>query len=537
MKEKTSHQFKQRLIRIHAAAGITFSLLMYIALFFGIFAIYLPYIQAWEKPSRHIQLADITKINYENVVDQILQEPSFPKNNILLTLPGVMGDPALKVSHRFVKPIYFDPFSGEKLKDEGTQSHLASFLNEMHYGKPLDFSEEYFGKTLKYFGRLLFGFMSIGVMLVVISGLMMIIYLKYRNTGKTPKSYFSKMHIKIFTWIFPVFFIITLSGAFMNISLISSAPMADMLTKGEQKTIDSIIGPALFPRVEPIKPFNENVAMTPINELIKKAKNIAPDIDFQQITLINWKDKSARIELKGYNPYYPFLNGGVFNKPKVVLNGLDGSLISYSKVMDRSWSVYVAEAIFFLHFLFGVDIFTRTLTALLMAAGAVAVGFGVLLWLEKQTRVFNKKVEFYHWMGRLSLAVIIGSLPATALMFNLQWLLPFDLVDRVHWQQGLFYNAWLATMFWSFFRINSYIAAKELLALGGVLFVASTFIHLGVLKITPLYLIQNGMGNIISVDIALFIFGVVLIYIAKKLPSNRDKAHNFWKIKKEIKNG
>ena len=59
--EKESNKlFKQRLQRVHVATGISFSLLMYVAVFFGIFAILLPYIQVWEKPSRHYQIADIT---------------------------------------------------------------------------------------------------------------------------------------------------------------------------------------------------------------------------------------------------------------------------------------------------------------------------------------------------------------------------------------------------------------------------------------------------------------------------------------------
>jgi hypothetical protein len=28
----------------------------------------------------------------------------------------------------------------------------------------------------------------------------------------------------------------------------------------------------------------------------------------------------------------------------------------------------------------------------------------------------------------------------------LQWLLPFDLADRLVWQQGVFFNLWLASL-------------------------------------------------------------------------------------------
>ena len=72
--EKESNKlFKQRLQRVHVATGISFSLLMYVAVFFGVFAILLPYIQVWEKPSRHYQIADITKIDYGSMIDPVVE--------------------------------------------------------------------------------------------------------------------------------------------------------------------------------------------------------------------------------------------------------------------------------------------------------------------------------------------------------------------------------------------------------------------------------------------------------------------------------
>ena len=138
MSNTNSKLFKQRLQRIHTSAGIVFSLLMYIAVFFGIFAILLPYIQVWEKPSRHFKEANITQINYSAMIDPIISNPDFPKNNIIITLPGYKGDPALKISHQFMEATVFNPRTQKILKHEGDQSQLAKFLNGMHYGRPLD---------------------------------------------------------------------------------------------------------------------------------------------------------------------------------------------------------------------------------------------------------------------------------------------------------------------------------------------------------------------------------------------------------------
>ena len=87
LKQEDERLFKQRLQRVHAITGIIFSLFMYIALFFGIFAILLPFIQNWEKPSRHYKMPDITKIDYNSLIEPILEDPNYPKiNPITITL-------------------------------------------------------------------------------------------------------------------------------------------------------------------------------------------------------------------------------------------------------------------------------------------------------------------------------------------------------------------------------------------------------------------------------------------------------------------
>ena len=519
MSKLTSQLFKQRLQRVHQSAGITFSLLMYIAVFFGIFAIMLPYIQVWEKPSRHFKAANITQIEYSAMIDPVISDPDFPRNNIKIILPGYMNDPALKITHQFTEATVFNPSTNEKLDHEGKRTELASFLNGMHYGHPL-----------KEIGYTLFGFMAVGVMFAIISGLILVNIFKYKNNPKNQQGIFSKWHRKIFTWVFPPFIIVTLTGALMNIGYTGSAPMTYIATKGETALIGKIINPILFTPPVSIEKQNNTVPMMPISTLIKKAQEINPDVILQELTLINWKDSSARIKLEGYNPYYPFLNG-IFNKPALTLSAVDGEIIQNVKVMDRNWNVLISDAAYFLHLLFGVNVYTRLFIALLMFSSCLAIGFGVMLFLEKKAKKFDNKIPFYHWLGKLTLTIMIGVIPATALLFNLQWLLPIDLEDRLIWQKGLFFNAWLATLFWSFYRINSYKAAKELLFVGGFLFISAPILHWIILQITPIYLYTEGMITILSVDIALLNIGSLLLFVSIKLPKNRSFAKLFWNKK------
>ncbi|RXI43460.1 ABC transporter permease [Malaciobacter mytili] len=519
MSDNSSKLLKQRLQRVHVAVGISASLFMYIAVFFGIFAILLPYIQTWEKPSRHFEFANIKNIDYSSMIDPIISNEDFPKNNINITLPGYHNDPALIISHEFVEPIVFNPNTKKIIENEEHISELAWFLNSMHYGRPL-----------KTFGYVLFGFVAVAVMFLIIGGLIQVTLIKYKDKGKNQQSKFSFWHRKIFTWLFAPFIIVTLTGALMNIGYFGSAPMAYISSKGETANIGVLLRPVLNPEAKQIHRKNDNIKMLPINELIKKAQQINPNINFQKILLINWKDSSAQVELSGYNPKMPFLNG-VFNKPKVVLSGVDGSLIQNVKVLDKHWSVIFVDIMYFLHLLFGVDIFTRVLIALLMLVCAVAIGFGVMLWLEKKAKKFEGTIIFYHWMGKLSLAVMIGVIPATGFIFLLQWLLPFDLENRLLIQKGLFFTFWLATLTWSFYRVSSYKVAKEFFALGGIFFILTPIFHGIFSGFTPIQLYKQNMHIILNVDIGLFLFGLVLLLLSYKLPKDRTEAKKFFKAK------
>ena len=517
LKQEDERLFKQRLQRVHAITGIIFSLFMYIALFFGIFAILLPFIQNWEKPSRHYKMPDITKIDYNSLIEPILEDPNYPKiNPITITLPGNMQDPSLKISTDFVEPLTINPNTNEIFIDDEKISNLAMFLNHMHYGKPLG-----------EFGLYIFGFMAVGVLFLVIGGVLLILKIKYKNNSNTKVGLFSKYHRKIFIWTFAPFIIITLTGAMFNLGLKNSGFMTHIVSKGEASHHAQIAYPYLFPKPTMSTLNNEKTKMLPISELIIKAREIAPEVDYQKIKIINYGDSSALFILEGYNPYMPFLNG-ISNKPHVVLSGVDGKLIYQEKVLDRHWSAIFLDMILFLHFLFGVDIFTRLIIVILMLFSTFALGFGVLLYLEKNSRKFPKEIPIYQGFGKLSLAVMIGVIPATGLLFVLQWLLPFDMENRVLIQKGLFATLWIATLTYSFYKLNSYKTAKEFLYLGGILFLLSPIIHFINSGFSPINLYLNEMYTILSVDIGLFIFGLILLFVAYKLPTTKENIQEFW---------
>ncbi len=516
MEESKTKLIKQQLYVIHSSVGIALSLFMYVSLFFGFFTIFKPFIDVWEKPSRHFERTVSKPIAYDNILESVISNPEYPKNNVYIEFPGFSNDPTVRVSHRFMETNYFNPSTGEKIELKDERTYLGAFLNHLHYGRPL-----------MIIGKVIFGFVALGTMVLIIGGLILVVKLKFQNKGKNQQANFSKWHRKIFIYTSPIFLIIVLTGALMNLGYLGSKPMTSIVTKGETNNVLAFTNSALKPVEKSIPLSNESANMLSINLLIETAKKINPEVNFQELRLINWKDKTAKVEFIGYNPYKPFING-VYNKEKVLLNALDGSLIEDRRAQDSSWTIIFADAFYFIHLLYDVDIFIRTLTALLMLLCTFAVGFGVMLWLEKKAKVYDGKLVFYHWMGKISLAVMIGVIPATALLFVSQWLLPFDLENKTTIQQVLFYNIWLATLTWSFYRINSYKVAKEFLFLGGGLFILASIIHQIVSGFSVIKLYESRMFDILSVDISLIILGVLLIISSKKLPKNREEAKFFW---------
>ena len=514
-KKENNKLFKKRLQSVHVLIGISFSIIMYISLFFGIFAIVLPYVENWEKPSRHMQIVNMEDIDYSKVIEPFINDPEYPKfNDISIEFPRY-NHPHMSINTKFLEVKNINPNTNEDIKIEDMgQSNLARFLNKMHYGSPLR----------EIFMNYIFGFMALAAIFLTFGGLLQVLVIKYKDTGKNAISRFSKWHRKVFIWLFLPFFAIMITGAMMNLG-ITSMPLIFGATKGDMN-IEKLVMPLLNDNKK-IEKTNQKAQMLALNDLVKKAKEINPDIIYHRMVLINWQDETAHVRFEGYDPYKPFLNG-IRNSPNIVLDAKDASLISKKEAEDAIWFLLVMEAFYFLHFLFGVDIFTRILVAIFMALCTLAVGFGVLMWLEKKAKKIPQDVPVYQGMGKLSLASMIGIIPSVGLLFVLQWLLPFDMEERVTWQIGLFAVFWVGTYTWSFYRINSFQAAKEFLYLGGIFFILSPFIHFFSSGFSPFDLYNGNLTHILSVDISLFIFGSLLLLFAVKLPKNRESANNFW---------
>ncbi|RBQ30897.1 ABC transporter permease, partial [Arcobacter sp. FW59] len=281
------------------------------------------------------------------------------------------------------------------------------------------------------------------------------------------------------------------------------------------------------PTKEEVEISGIEASMLSLNELTNKALQINKDIDFKWIRLANWEDKDAKITFRGHNQYVPFLKDEQ-TFPSITLSAVDGSLIEEKLFENRHYSFIISDSIHYLHILVNHGIWLRLFVFVTMLLCTLAVGFGVLLYLEKQARKFPTTTPVYNWVSKFCLAGMVGVIPATGLLFFLQWLLPFDMEDRVAIQHGLFATFWIGTLTYSFYKLNSYQTAKEFLYIGGVLFALSPIVHFIFSGFSPIRLLNEEIYTVLAVDIGLFVFGLILLYVAKKLPTNRIKIQEFW---------
>ena len=510
---------KQRLLRVHVTCGITVSLLMYMSLFFGIFAIFKPYIDIWEKPSLHISYIDSSKIDYSSMLEPYLSKESFKNSEIDIYLPGSSSN-TIELYHDSIEEIVFNPRTGKEIHEEKSDvSRLGRFLNIMHYGRPL-------GEV----GSIVFGLSAVGCLFLLFGGLILIIIIKYKNNVNNRMAKFSKWHRKIFLYVFPVLFLLSLTGAIMNIGYSITPPLSYILSHGETTDMGDLINP----KKEKLKSLNIETPMLSINYLLKEARKYNSDLIFQDLVLNNWGDKSAQISIQGFNPYKPFLNG-LANEPTIILSAVDASLIKNTKTMDASWDLLLRNILYYLHILWDVDIITRIIVVLFMLFSAIAIAFGVMMFLEKRATKFKGSIPFYDGLEKLCITIMIGCIPAVAFIFNLQWLIPFDILNRVIWVEGLFYLFWLLTFVWSFYRISSHKTIKEFLYMASILFILAPVTHWFNSGFNPLELYTQNMNVILNVDISLFILGITLYFFALKVPNNREEAKTFWQNKTKNK--
>ena len=161
---------KKKLFNIHKLIGINVILFFFLSLFFGILTIFKPYINLWEDQKKHISHIKIEDINLEKCLKQVTKRKYFGedgkviRNDIIkLSFPAMemKANNLIRIDNR--SNFYLDPQTCKKIKPKAfTISH---FFEKIHTGAIFN--------SIVF--KILFGFMSVAVVFLSLSGLFMII--------------------------------------------------------------------------------------------------------------------------------------------------------------------------------------------------------------------------------------------------------------------------------------------------------------------------------------------------------------------------
>lgn len=507
---KTEKLYLKYFIRSHTIIGLFSLFLFYISCFFGALTLFLPYISMWETPSKHFKPTDNYIFNIDESLDDILKKNQFLTDKIEIVFPN-FKDNRIQISALNQNSIYLNPHSNEVLPTKFEQKTVSDFLNILH-----------FGGNIPYIGQPLMGLSSIGILFLILSGGLLVVYNKKKTKVPCRKSYKKKYlswHKYLGVFLIPFIFVFALTGAFLGFMLFASTPYALSSSQFEQTNIRKLVAPIIFETKQIPKTNSTTVPMQKFSLLLQKAQQHYPQLHIQKAEIYNYNKKDSHTVFSGYLTPNKILSAKL-NRLSITLQSATGDIIEKTLLEDCHIIKRTLSAFYYLHFISDETIILRIVFFILTLALLFCLILGYLIWAQRKLKHFHD-IHYFNLLNRLCVALMVGVIPAVSFVFFLHWLLPFDTFDREVWIKGCFYCMWSFALFYSVYQYNIIKATKLFFGVSAFLLFGSVLLH--GLK-THLYFwdsIKSHIMPIFYVDITLLLLGcmgLILALFLDKLP-------------------
>jgi uncharacterized iron-regulated membrane protein len=493
---------KQKLYNIHKIIGINVALIFYICTFFGLLTIYKPYIHIWESPEKHFKNIEIKDIDIDKCFNKIyeykiesLQDKS---DETTVFLPNIIFTANNTLSLRAKGGIELDPYTCEQIA--GKSFEIADFFEDIHKGN--------FSNLLV---KILFGFASVAVLFLCLSGVFLILKVKYSNKKTTTsKGFFAKYHRLLLLYTIPLVLMFALTGALFNLGLYTSPLITNYLSSGETYNILKVEKNILQDDELEIKKAKSSLGNIDLNILYKKAKNEFEDISFYKMQVFNYKDSSSQVKFIGYEPKTYFLSS-VYNETYILLEAKNGNIIAKKYAANGTDTEKIMDSLFYLHFLKSFEDFPRHIFLFLSLLILAGITFSLTLWLQRA----NKETVSYKILRPLIFSVISGSILASSILFASTYMLP---IEYLFIQEPMFYITFLILFIYIKLKENIFKSFKFILYLSAFLLVSSVVTHDIFTSYSIITSYQDGLNEVFIMDCALLFSSIVLIILAIKLP-------------------
>ncbi|RXJ99141.1 hypothetical protein CRU98_07195 [Arcobacter sp. CECT 8986] len=503
------NSFKQSMRWLHTYSGLIVGWLLFAIFVTGTTSFYRTEINTWMKPELQYSKPSIETIN---IAKQKALELS-NKSKIQVTLPNsrsnyisIMWFEKQKNSKKPSRVIkYYDASTGAEITPRQTRG--GDFLYRFHF--------ELYGIP-KFAGRWIISIATMSMLVAIITGI--IIHSRifkdtftFRNKAN-PRGWMDA-HILPAVAALPFHIMITYSGLLLFIRLIMPWGI-DAVYQNDFRTFFkdfSIL--KQMPMDKPSKNSSHYVLEKKnLDNILEKANNIWPN-NIGSFSIDNENGSKIEVSPKEKSSIYSLR----FDREYAIYDAKSTKLIYQSKTPAGDSVVAKTHATFeTLHRARFADSFMRFIFFICGVSGIVLAGTGLILWVEKRKKKYEKKKSYgFFVVDKLNIGTIAGLFIATAAYFIANRIIGFDIENRQNFEINIFFIVWLLSYVYAFFR-NSKKAWIEQFAIASVLYLLIPIINLiiykdGVFQRDSIYNYFDISSLILS-----FIFAVGTYFLRRK---------------------
>lgn len=435
----------RRFLSLHTWVGLLSGMALFIAFYAGAITVFHHEIADWNRSGAAATMPDDPLQRSQTLLDTLLAQHPQAAESTYLVLPGEHGpqpsaywfESATGQSHRYL----LKPHDG--LTQDPFGRGFIEFVYDLHFTAGLP----------KAFGTYLFGVVCLLYGLALVSGVVIYAPTLVKNLfalrlGKNIKRLWQDAHTAIGMLSLPFHVIFAWSGAVLTLGLVLLMPFQHLVYDGK---LLSLVERDFYGAPQVVAA-NEPADLLPVRELLRRSKDVMPDMEVEGIWLTNAGDTHARATLYGTMQQRRLNQSG-----SLTLNASTGDVVDAVAPDTMTPGMTMLRGLQTLHFgNFGRDA-VKWLYFVLSLAGAFLFYSGNLLWIEtrRKRRQTTQPVRT-RVMAALTLGVCLGCIAGVSTVFITGALAPQAAVAPAY------LTTFLACVLWAFLRRPAH-AAHELL--------------------------------------------------------------------------
>ncbi len=421
---------------LHTWAGLIAGMALFIAFYAGAITVFAPEIRDWARNGGETVVPAEPVARAQQLLDALLRTHPQAAASVYLELPGEQGPQpvaewfAADGTHRFVLDA---AAHATHLQETPARTGFADFIYDLHFTAGLP----------QTFGTYLFGVVCVLYGLALVSGV--VIYapgffkdLFALRLGNNLKRMWRDAHNAIGILSLPFHVVFAWSGAVLCIGLLLLLPFQYLVYDGK-----------LFKLVErdfygapQVAAANVAKPSLPLRDLLQRAHEVAPDLQVDGVSYVNYGDANARATLYGTQQQRRLNTLGA-----LTLDAGNGDVVANIAPTSMTPGMAMLRGLQALHFGNFGHVAVKWLYFALGMAGAFLFYSGNLLWIEsRRKRRQLDQPRRTRFMAALTLGVCLGCVAGVSACFVAGALLPEA------WASRAYYAVFFACLAWACLR-------------------------------------------------------------------------------------